>query len=66
MKLFCSESKKRLSTQRGDEEAAFLSHVLKDVKLKLFPFLFLPTGSGEQEKRGIKGGGESEASEIST
>lgn len=60
LKFFCSASKERLSTLRGAEEAAFLPHIPKDVKLKLFPFLFLATGSGEQEKRGI---GEKEEKE---
>lgn len=60
LKFVCSVSKERLSTPRGAEEAAFLPHILKDLKLKLFPFLFIPTGSGEQEKKGI---GEKEEKE---
>lgn len=51
LKFFCSLSKERLSTLRGAEEAVFPPHKFKDVKLKLSLFLFLATGSEEQEKR---------------
>lgn len=65
MKFFCSQSKERLSTPGGAEEAEGLSHTLTDVKLKLFPLLFLATGRAEQEERGRREKEEKEASEIS-
>lgn len=64
MKFFRRVSKEQLPTPRGADEAAFLQNILKDVKLKLYSFLFRKKSARKEGNEREEG--EREASERST